>query len=327
MNAPLVIPKEQHESYWQPEPSRGWMSTILTPEMSGCNAVAAAIQSIDAGCKIRPHAHRNMDEILFILDGEGVLLLDDEPTPVGPGDCCWLGRYVKHELLVDAAAPLRLLALLLPPATELAWRHMGMKRALGDPPPPPYGRERFDNLGKILTDAGFAAPEDIEVPPAGQRGVGIVMAATDGERWDLPQPFSGFVTRKFSRHNTPCNFVEMGTCHVKAGGVSLARTMSRSDEIILIHRGTGIVWLDDLAYPANPDTLIYVPAGAKFHIEAEPQEDMQYIWCVTPPAPSSIYESVGKSRSREHYNAPFPLPDNFEELVKPLGYQIFKPAH
>lgn len=186
----LVLPVEAQESYWQPAPSHGYMTTILTPENCPSNIMAAAVQSIDQGCQIRPHAHTNMDEVLLILEGRGTLLVDGRPTSVGPGDSTFLGRFVRHELFNDGDGPLKLLAILLPPGTEYAWRTIGRRRLIGEPAPPRFGRDSVADLDTVLKAAGFAAPSDIDAPPARRQGgrVGLacvrrrILLATQADR-------------------------------------------------------------------------------------------------------------------------------------------------
>ncbi|MHA1733280.1 MAG: cupin domain-containing protein [Promethearchaeota archaeon] len=51
-----------------------------------------------AGQQMGPHGHNETEEIFFILEGEGDLIVNDEPHPYRPGDAFYLEPKEKHDV-------------------------------------------------------------------------------------------------------------------------------------------------------------------------------------------------------------------------------------
>ena len=56
-----------------------------------------AIARLERGKKIEPHRDP-MEEIYFILSGEGEMQVDEEARQVGPGDAIWIPLGAEHAL-------------------------------------------------------------------------------------------------------------------------------------------------------------------------------------------------------------------------------------
>ena len=67
------------------------------------------------------HNHPESEEILYVLSGEGMQMIDDgEPFPVKPGDTIYVPTAVFHSTKNTGWAPLRLLAVYNPGGPEKA---------------------------------------------------------------------------------------------------------------------------------------------------------------------------------------------------------------
>lgn len=67
-----------------------------------------AIARLDKGRTIE--AHRDpMEEIYFILSGQGEMTVDDETRPVKPGDAVWIPTGSLHQLTNTGEEPLVIL--------------------------------------------------------------------------------------------------------------------------------------------------------------------------------------------------------------------------
>jgi oxalate decarboxylase/phosphoglucose isomerase-like protein (cupin superfamily) len=65
------------------------------------------------------HNHPVSEEILYVLSGEGVQMVnDEEPFPVRPGDTIYIPTAVFHSTINTGWAPLRLLAVYNPGGPE-----------------------------------------------------------------------------------------------------------------------------------------------------------------------------------------------------------------
>jgi mannose-6-phosphate isomerase-like protein (cupin superfamily) len=60
------------------------------------------------------HAHAGMDKMYYVLQGEGVFLLDGRELPMGAGDLLIAPEGVPHGVTNTGAARLLVLAVLAP---------------------------------------------------------------------------------------------------------------------------------------------------------------------------------------------------------------------
>ena len=73
---------------------------------------------IDPGASIGEHRHGDDEEIYFVVDGHGTMILDGESFPIGPGDVSLVRPGHSHGLINAPDAPMRLLVICTkPPAT------------------------------------------------------------------------------------------------------------------------------------------------------------------------------------------------------------------
>jgi mannose-6-phosphate isomerase-like protein (cupin superfamily) len=82
-----------------------------TPEV-GCASVTQFIGLVPPG-RAPDHYHR-YDEVIYILDGEGVLEIGGEQAPLRPGTCIHLPRTLVHCLANTGDRELRLLGVFTP---------------------------------------------------------------------------------------------------------------------------------------------------------------------------------------------------------------------
>jgi mannose-6-phosphate isomerase-like protein (cupin superfamily) len=82
-----------------------------TPEV-GCESVTQFIGLVPPG-RAPDHYHR-YDEVIYILEGEGVLEIGGEQAPIRPGTCIHLPRTLVHCLANTGPGELRLLGVFTP---------------------------------------------------------------------------------------------------------------------------------------------------------------------------------------------------------------------
>ena len=85
---------------------------VINPD-AGCREVTQFVGWIPPG---RAPTHYHLyDEVMYILEGEGVLHLDGQPdTPIGPGTCIHLPPPVEHCVENTGDIPLRVLGVFHP---------------------------------------------------------------------------------------------------------------------------------------------------------------------------------------------------------------------
>ncbi|KKB12404.1 cupin [Devosia geojensis] len=65
------------------------------------------------------HNHPEAEEILYVLSGTGLQMVDDKPPyPVGPGDTIYVPTGIYHSTVNDGWEPLRLIAVYNPGGPE-----------------------------------------------------------------------------------------------------------------------------------------------------------------------------------------------------------------
>lgn len=71
--------------------------------------------TIPAGEATTRHHHRASEEIYYLLEGTGVVEVDGETRPVGPGDAILIPPGSWHRIRADATGPIRMLCACAPP--------------------------------------------------------------------------------------------------------------------------------------------------------------------------------------------------------------------
>jgi quercetin dioxygenase-like cupin family protein len=82
-----------------------------TPDC-GCNSVTQFVGLIPPG-RAPDHFHR-YDEVIYVLEGEGLLEIGGEQAPLRPGSCVHLPRTLVHALANTGSSELRVLGVFRP---------------------------------------------------------------------------------------------------------------------------------------------------------------------------------------------------------------------
>lgn len=70
-----------------------------------------AEETLQPGCSVAPHHHREMEEIYYILAGSGVMSVGEEQREVAAGDAIYVPRGDKHTLENTGTEPIRLIVI------------------------------------------------------------------------------------------------------------------------------------------------------------------------------------------------------------------------
>jgi mannose-6-phosphate isomerase-like protein (cupin superfamily) len=85
---------------------------FLVDKDVGCRDITQFVGVIPSGCA-PTHSH-TYDEILYVIEGEGLLHLDGEQTPIAAGSCIHLPPLVEHCLENTGASPMQVLGVFHP---------------------------------------------------------------------------------------------------------------------------------------------------------------------------------------------------------------------
>jgi oxalate decarboxylase/phosphoglucose isomerase-like protein (cupin superfamily) len=101
-----------------------WMSE---PRVTGADRMTAGIVTLDPGKGHERHNHPGVEEILYVLEGEGTQMIDtgrEERRKVTAGTMIHIPSGVYHETINAGSTPMRILAVYSPPGPEALLRSM-----------------------------------------------------------------------------------------------------------------------------------------------------------------------------------------------------------
>lgn len=82
-----------------------------------------------------PHVHRDVDEMLYVLEGEVEFVVGERTIRAGAGSCVHLPRGIPHTYKNIGTSPSRTLAVITPGGFEKFFVEVGEPATEGDPPP------------------------------------------------------------------------------------------------------------------------------------------------------------------------------------------------
>ncbi len=98
---------------------------LVDPEI-GCQGVTQFVGWIPPGRA--PTHHHTYEEVVYVLEGEGLLHLEESTRPIGAGSCVHLPPPVEHCLENTGTAPLRVLGVFHPAGSPASKTETGTGR-------------------------------------------------------------------------------------------------------------------------------------------------------------------------------------------------------
>jgi mannose-6-phosphate isomerase-like protein (cupin superfamily) len=151
-----VIQPDEARSWWQPLPSRGFVSVALDPTNTPYDGFSAGMQLLPPGCSVREHGHQANHELLFIAEGTGTCMIEEAEHSIGPGSVVLFGRYARHYLCNTGKTDMRIYWVFMPPGLEHWFSAIGMARTPGEPMPEAF--DRPDNVADVQAALRFVPP-------------------------------------------------------------------------------------------------------------------------------------------------------------------------
>ncbi len=152
-NRGAYVPQDGGESVWLV----GDRITVkLTSEdTGGVYSVAEEISPPQGGPP--PHTHSQVEETLYVLEGEVEFLLGEDTIPAGAGSCVYVPRGALHTFKNVGTSPSRVLAVLSPGGFEKFFLEAGEPAPEGSSPP-----EGEPDVGRIVE---IGQKYGLEIPP------------------------------------------------------------------------------------------------------------------------------------------------------------------
>lgn len=101
----------------------GTVHLLSEERVTGARSFSFGFVELEQGKGHDRHNHPEADEVIYVLEGEGEQMLDDEDTVrVRPGDCIWIPQGVYHSTINRGAGPMRLIVVYAPAGAEQVLR-------------------------------------------------------------------------------------------------------------------------------------------------------------------------------------------------------------
>jgi mannose-6-phosphate isomerase-like protein (cupin superfamily) len=152
----IIVGPDEGRSLWQPLPSRGYVTVNLSPENMAYDTFSSGIQVMPPGCEVREHGHKQNHELVFIYEGEGLVDIDGEVTPLVAGTTVLFARNCTHWIKNTGTTELKMFWVFFPPGLEDWFYAIGRPRNAGDAMPEPFARP--DNVQDVMDRMRFLPP-------------------------------------------------------------------------------------------------------------------------------------------------------------------------
>ncbi|WP_242360108.1 cupin domain-containing protein [Anaeromyxobacter sp. SG17] len=226
------------------------------------------------------HVHHREEEWVFVLEGRGVIELDDAEHEVGPGDFVALPPGVAHHVR-NASADERLLLLeggeIIPDVEVADFPRLRRRMVrLGNR----FAVYSMDAEIEFFPGVKELPRELVGLPPPGERPRLLVRAGERGEArvYHHPQnPRSEVGLTWLSR--PALKRISAGVAAVPAGRESFVKHVHRHDEEwMYVLSGSGVAVIGDREEPIGPGDFLGFPAGDPAHnVRASPEGELVYL--------------------------------------------------
>lgn len=107
---------------------------LISGAAGGARGVTLRIVEIHpaTGCQRRPHAHLDMEEVIYVLEGHGEMWVAGERLPVQTGDAVLVPAGVPHMTVNTGTQPLRLACFFPSPDATRGWLELERLPEEGD---------------------------------------------------------------------------------------------------------------------------------------------------------------------------------------------------
>lgn len=91
---------------------------IISDETVGAKKVEVLIGVIEKNQGALPHAHPDLEQVCYLIEGEAVAEVDGEKKSMKPGDFVFFPAGMKHIFTATSEKPVKLLVIYAPPYGE-----------------------------------------------------------------------------------------------------------------------------------------------------------------------------------------------------------------
>jgi len=88
---------------------------LISEHTTGATRISMGVNITEVGSQIPPHCHENEEEAMFIIQGEGKLIMGGEEYPLKAGSAIYSPPGVEHTIINTGNVPLKLVWAYAPP--------------------------------------------------------------------------------------------------------------------------------------------------------------------------------------------------------------------
>jgi mannose-6-phosphate isomerase-like protein (cupin superfamily) len=98
---------------------------LIGAETVGARQLEVVLGVVQKGQGALPHAHPDIEQVCYVLQGRARAEVGGEACELGPGDCCFFPAGMAHVFTVTSEEPVRVLVIYAPPYEEDPARRVG----------------------------------------------------------------------------------------------------------------------------------------------------------------------------------------------------------
>jgi len=91
---------------------------LIGPETVGARNVEVLLGVIEKNEGAAPHAHPEMEQVCYMLEGTALAEIDGERCELKPGDACFFPAGKMHKFTATSETPVKVLVIYSPPYGE-----------------------------------------------------------------------------------------------------------------------------------------------------------------------------------------------------------------
>ncbi len=153
-------------------------------------------------------------------------------------------------------------------------------------------------------------------------GAAFVRQPDEGESFWQPVPANGYAEVRVSKRDSPKIQGFSSGIQVIAPGCHIREHHHGAEqELLFFFEGTGKVLVNGVEHPVRPGTTAYLGPWNRHKIVNDSQADLKMLWVLMPGGLEDFFQAIGRPRTPgEPAPAPFPRPENVEEIERATGY-------
>jgi len=241
---------------------------------SGSPELGMAVEEIAPGESIPPHRHGSADEIVFVQRGSGVARLGGREAPVSAGATVYVPRNTLVGLRNTGAEPLEVAFFFSRPDAEPLMREGSVPVDASAP----------------LPAAGHTADQGSAAEAAGPGSGGLVLQVAQGER-RVRRPRAGAAPAhlttpfilKVDRRNGGSPELVMGYEDIAPGDAIPPHRHLHADEIVFVHRGSGVAGLGTRTSAVGTGGTLYIPRDTRITLRNTGSEPLGIVFIFSRP--------------------------------------------